>query len=216
MWSEITVPIVTSKSGPGPEYYNRETHYYSQIQRVVGLENGYYKVAEIYGGEYWLPANTVRLMSAEEWAPISTHVAPEAKKIVVSVGDSRLRAYEGGSVVYDVPVSLGMVDTPTPLGTFHVLDKRHGQRMVGGLTGGGYNLAGIGSISYITSSWVAMHACYWHNDYGRRHSNGCINLHPRDAKWIFRWTTPYANYWDFRTLPNPAAGQPGTTVTIQW
>jgi len=41
---------------------------------------------------------------------------------------------------------------------------------------------------------VAVHSTYWHNDYGVPRSHGCINVHPDDARWIFRWTNPAVEY----------------------
>jgi len=38
---------------------------------------------------------------------------------------------------------------------------------------------------------VAIHGAFWHNAFGEKRSHGCINVSPEDAKWIFRWTTPY-------------------------
>jgi hypothetical protein len=35
-----------------------------------------------------------------------------------------------------------------------------------------------------------MHGTYWHNDYGKPRSHGCINLSPETAKWVFRWSLP--------------------------
>ena len=37
----------------------------------------------------------------------------------------------------------------------------------------------------------ALHAAFWHEDFGRPRSHGCINLSPRDAAWIFEWTEPH-------------------------
>ncbi|NDJ53272.1 MAG: L,D-transpeptidase [Chloroflexi bacterium] len=216
MWSEVTVPISLARSYPEEDSPVREPVYYSQVQRVSGLENGFYKVEEIYGNTFYLKADHVRLISPEEVAPISAEVDPAAKRIEISIGEQVLYAFEGEAVVYTARISTGMPSTPTSFGTFNVLDKRHGQRMVGGRTGGGYNLAGIPWVSYFTYSHVALHGCYWHNDYGRLHSNGCINMWPHDVKWIFRWVTPQANYWDFKTLPNEEVGQPGTTVIVRW
>jgi hypothetical protein len=31
------------------------------------------------------------------------------------------------------------------------------------------------------------------NAFGEKRSHGCINVSPEDAKWIFRWTTPYVS-----------------------
>jgi lipoprotein-anchoring transpeptidase ErfK/SrfK len=45
-------------------------------------------------------------------------------------------------------------------------------------------------VLYITEGGISFHGTYWHNDYGRPHSHGCINLAPQAAKWLFRWTRP--------------------------
>jgi lipoprotein-anchoring transpeptidase ErfK/SrfK len=37
----------------------------------------------------------------------------------------------------------------------------------------------------------ALHAAYWHDDFGRVRSHGCVNLSPRDAAWLFEWTDPH-------------------------
>jgi hypothetical protein len=215
-WGEVVVPITWARNGPGDDAYGLHRVYYSQVQRITGMENGRYHVAEIYGGQFWLDAAHVRIIPPEEVAPISPHIPPEEKRIEVSVRDQMVRAYEGDTVVFTARAATGVPDSPTSFGEFRVMDKRHGQRMIGGQTGGGYNLPGIPWICYFTNSWVALHGCYWHNDYGRPHSNGCVNLSSEASKGLFRWTMPVANYWDFHTQPNEDAGELGTRVIVQW
>ena len=36
----------------------------------------------------------------------------------------------------------------------------------------------------------AIHASYWHEDFGERKSGGCVNLSPLDAKRVFDWIEP--------------------------
>ena len=36
----------------------------------------------------------------------------------------------------------------------------------------------------------AIHGAYWHDDFGRPRSHGCINLAPIDARYVFRWSLP--------------------------
>jgi lipoprotein-anchoring transpeptidase ErfK/SrfK len=33
----------------------------------------------------------------------------------------------------------------------------------------------------------ALHGAYWHDEFGYRHSHGCINLSLTDAHWLYRW-----------------------------
>ena len=37
---------------------------------------------------------------------------------------------------------------------------------------------------------VALHGAFWHRDFGRVRSHGCVNLAPIDAKWVFGFTGP--------------------------
>ena len=66
--------------------------------------------------------------------------------------------------------------------------------MSGGSTGGGWDLPGVGWTSLFIGNGVAIHATYWHNNYGEPMSRGCVNARPEDSKWIFRWTQPVVPY----------------------
>jgi lipoprotein-anchoring transpeptidase ErfK/SrfK len=60
----------------------------------------------------------------------------------------------------------------------------------GNLAYNGYDLPGVPWISYITESGISLHGTYWHNNFGRPRSHGCINLSPKAAKWVYLWTLP--------------------------
>lgn len=215
-WVQVTVPSTWARGGPSDDDWRQQRLYYSTVHRVTRTENDYYYAEEIYGARYWIKAAHCRVIAPEEVAPINPHVDPGAKLLHISVRDQRMYAYEGDAVVREMLVSTGMPETPTSFGEYSILDKRIGQRMTGGLGAGAYNLPGIPYVCYFTRSWIATHGCYWHNDYGRRHSNGCINIHPEDAKWVLRWTTPYVNYWSYSTTPDETNGGIGTRVTVGW
>jgi lipoprotein-anchoring transpeptidase ErfK/SrfK len=53
-----------------------------------------------------------------------------------------------------------------------------------------YDLPGIPWVSYLTKSGISFHGTYWHNDFGKPRSHGCVNLSPTAAKWVYRWTQP--------------------------
>jgi len=36
----------------------------------------------------------------------------------------------------------------------------------------------------------AVHSSYWHDGFGGVRSHGCINLAPRDARLLYRWSSP--------------------------
>jgi hypothetical protein len=35
-----------------------------------------------------------------------------------------------------------------------------------------------------------LHGAYWHDGFGSGRSHGCVNLSPRDARWLFDWASP--------------------------
>lgn len=217
MWAQVTVPFSEARSTPNPEGSRRGRMYYSTVHRIVGVAEGtdgqpWYEVSEQWF-TYFMPAAHLRPMGPGELGPIGG--APEAKRIEVHVGSQTLTAFEGGNPVMTTLCSTGTPGWDTPFGDYPIIDKRIGTRMVGAASDEHYNLPGVPFASYISTSWVAIHGAYWHNDYGRRRSHGCINVPPEVAQWLFRWTTPQADYNAFRTWTRDT-GQPGTVVNVSW
>ncbi len=58
----------------------------------------------------------------------------------------------------------------------------------------------------------AIHGAYWHNDWGQPKSGGCINLSPKDAKWMFEFSEPAVpdGWHGVRWIP----GKEGSTSLI--
>jgi lipoprotein-anchoring transpeptidase ErfK/SrfK len=65
------------------------------------------------------------------------------------------------------------------------------KNMTAGNAQAGYSTPAVPWCTFISGEGVAIHGAFWHNDFGERRSHGCINVTPEEAKWIFRWTTPY-------------------------
>jgi L,D-transpeptidase catalytic domain len=36
----------------------------------------------------------------------------------------------------------------------------------------------------------ALHTAHWHDGFGDPRSHGCVNLAPRDARLLYRWSSP--------------------------
>ena len=66
--------------------------------------------------------------------------------------------------------------------------------MASNLEGNEFDLPGVPWVCYIAWTGVSLHGTYWHNNYGTPHSYGCINLNPKAAKWLYRWTAPYVPF----------------------
>jgi lipoprotein-anchoring transpeptidase ErfK/SrfK len=74
-------------------------------------------------------------------------------------------------------------------GTFLVHTKHVSVTMDGDEPGDQFDFNDVPFVQYFTEGY-ALHAAYWHDDFGTPRSHGCVNLAPLDAAWLFRWTTP--------------------------
>jgi lipoprotein-anchoring transpeptidase ErfK/SrfK len=201
--------------------------YYQSMHWVMGIDEGpdgspWYRLQdELLGSSYHVPAVHLRQIQAKEIEPISPGVAPEKKRIEVSLAKQTVTAYEDERVVFTTRCSSGMpqqvkppgeIPTETPKGTFHIQNKMPSKHMgEGKLTNDieAYELPGVPWVSFFEPiTGVAFHGTYWHMNFGVPMSHGCINLTPADALWIFRWSTPVATVdeWDHRGM--------GTLVTV--
>ncbi|RME83023.1 MAG: LysM peptidoglycan-binding domain-containing protein [Caldilineae bacterium] len=106
------------------------------------------------------------------------------KWIEVDLSRQRLIAHEGNRIVLNTLVSTGIRRYPTPIGTFRIRTKVRRQTM----SGPGYRLPNVQWVQYFVGAY-ALHGTYWHHNFGRPMSHGCINLTNRDAKFLYQWAT---------------------------
>ena len=112
------------------------------------------------------------------------------KKIIVNLTEQKLYAYEGDELFMETSVSSGLEDLPTPRGTFHIYEKTPSRYMQGPLPNISdqyYDLPGVPWTMYFTVGGAALHGAYWHNNFGKEWSHGCVNLPTLDAKKLYDW-----------------------------
>jgi lipoprotein-anchoring transpeptidase ErfK/SrfK len=118
--------------------------------------------------------------------PLPPTATPRPEKwIDVDVSSQTLVAYEGNVPVLRTLVSTGKAYTPTVKGRFRIFHKLLSQNMVGP----DYEQPNVPYVMYFYGAY-SLHGAYWHNDFGRPRSHGCVNLPVEDAKWLFYWTDP--------------------------
>ena len=110
-----------------------------------------------------------------------------AKRIVVSVGQQYLWAYEGEVPVLESNVSTGKAGFETPLGVYFVNTKYETERMAGTLGGETYDIPDVPDVMYFTGLGHALHGAYWHANFGAPMSHGCVNLPLWVADWLYAW-----------------------------
>ena len=139
-----------------------------------------------------------------------------ARWVDVSIASQTLVLYEGATPIFATLVSTGRPGAAhtTPIGTFHVWVKLAEDTMddleqVDQESN--YAIEGVPWVQYF-SEGIALHAAFWHDQIGHRHSHGCVNLAPRDARHLFEMTSPSLPAgWD-AILSTDA--QPGTLVHV--
>jgi lipoprotein-anchoring transpeptidase ErfK/SrfK len=104
--------------------------------------------------------------------------------IDVNLSAQTLTAYEGNTPVHRAVVSTGLPSTPTPVGQFHIWVKLRYDDMAGP----GYYLRDVPYVMYFYKDY-GLHGTYWHNNFGRPMSHGCVNLSNGDAGWLFNWAS---------------------------
>jgi hypothetical protein len=204
--SEVSVPFTDAHEEPDTEsnvayrIYYETTHWIKSV--IVSDKNGqvWYQIRDDKWDKlYYARAEHLRIFTVEELAPISPEVSNREKKIVVRLESQIVIAYENNREVMIVPAATGGVlrsgTYTTPQGNFVTWFKRPSRHMASGdLASNGYDLPGVPWVQYINESGVAFHGTFWHNDFGRPRSRGCINLHNNNAKWLYLWTTPQVPY----------------------
>lgn len=117
-------------------------------------------------------------------------VASTTKRIVVNLTEEMLYAYDGDELFLKEPVSPGLELTPTPRGIFSVFYKtpsRYMQGPIPGVSDQEYDLPGVPWNLYFTPDGAVIHGAYWHDNFGKKWSHGCVNLFPKNAEKLYLW-----------------------------
>ena len=224
---EITIPYSDSLQYSSSEGWTRLYRlYHSSIHWITDVTPGpdgrpWYEITDdLHRQNYYVRASHVRLLDPSELEPISPDVAPEDKRIEVSVENQTVRAFEREELVLETRVSTGVpqvgepangIPTDTPFGAFRISRKMPVRHMGNGdlvADLNAYELPGVPWVSYFVSTGVAFHGAYWHDNYGRQMSHGCVNMKPQEAKWLFRWVQPVSGPDDWYV------DDPGTKVQV--
>ncbi len=148
-------------------------------------------------GGVWAVDSTLRRIEPRTAYP--SIATGDRKWIDVSIQAQTLVAYEGRRPVFATLVStgIGVLGDPattnaTVRGTFMIYSKEISATMDGDIvraTADSYALRDVPFVQYFHQGY-ALHGAYWHDEFGKARSHGCVNLSPADAAWLFEWTDP--------------------------
>ncbi|RZV55528.1 MAG: murein L,D-transpeptidase [Deltaproteobacteria bacterium] len=114
--------------------------------------------------------------------------------IDIDIDEQVLVAYEGRQPTFATLVSTGRnsKQSETPLGVFQIWAKLEYSDMDDierTDVDKNYSIQDVPWVQFFKGSY-GFHAAFWHNDFGRRRSHGCINLSPADARYLFQFSQP--------------------------
>lgn len=215
---EITVPVCDTRLDTSVQARRGYRIYYSSTHWVTGVtvnrneKSIWYKIYDRQlQASFYVAAHEMRLIPPDELDILSHQVPEENKYIYVDLATQSVTAFEEEKPVLVARCSSGNKGTETPLGEFRTYHKGPSIHMTnqGDGSENTYHLPGVPWVSFFTGTGVAFHGTYWHNNYGRPSSRGCVNLTPGDAKFIYRWTRPQV------PPETPYLNQPGEGTLVK-
>lgn len=137
----------------------------------------------LIGPNQWVEQRTVALVQPAPPGGLGGTV------IAVDTYEQSLGVYTDGRLIFGTLVSSGSRYFPTRPGTFQVWARLDTGKMSGAYLRDRrdyYFLEDVPWILYYDGD-RALHGAYWHDNFGIRSSHGCVNLAPRDARWLFNF-----------------------------
>ncbi len=199
-----SLPVGWVLSSRTHSYTVREDGRARRNRRDPGYHHSFHIIGEheFRGEVYWLGddghAYRARDITRAESRPRPDDVGADEKWIDVDLTTQTLVAYEGDTPVYATLVSTGVIiqegvpgqDHRSPPGRYRIRAKHLATTMDGdNAFDGPYSIQDVPYVMYYEQGY-ALHTAFWHSLFGRTKSHGCVNLSPRDARWMFNWSDP--------------------------
>lgn len=131
----------------------------------------------------WLAANYTR------------HIARGGKWIEVDLTSQTLTAWNDTIAVSRSPVSTGKPGFRTPAGVFSITTKVPAKRASGIVRDEAWDIPGVPWVMVFRTGGFYIHGVYWHDDFGRAVSHGCVTLPVSYAEELFEWTPSGTRIW---------------------
>lgn len=199
-------PVARKLAGPEQAFMPRYTQVTVYEHSNAG-DWGWYRIGE----DQWVhlyDVGKVEVMSRP------TEIPAGERWIMVNLFDQTMAVYdERDRMIYATLISSGrqVEGWRTPPGIFRIHTKVQVGKMYGGGLSDRYFLEDVTATMYFHQGY-AFHAAYWHDDFGRYKSHGCVNMSPADAEWLYNWSTPVASPQLNQT--KATEDNPGTWVWI--
>jgi hypothetical protein len=204
--AEVTVPYTDAVTNLVDTTHLAYRLYYNTVHWVTSLEKDaegrawYALWDDKFKETLYVRPEHLHMIRPEDVAPISPHVPLSEKRIEIWLRDQVVIAYEQNEPAFITRAATGGHfndgDYSTPTGKYITNRKRPSRHMASEdlAAPNSYDLPGVPWVCYLTQSGISLHGTYWHNDFGKPRSHGCVNLSPNAARWFYRWTQPDVPY----------------------
>lgn len=143
---------------------------------------------------YWVKSQQCAVTEA---GPKPDEVGEHERWVDVDLSSKTIVLFEGTRPVYTALVSPGKrskekkKNHATPTGSWRIREKHIAVTMDGDGASGDlpYSIEDVPFVAYYKGSY-ALHGAFWHSNFGREMSHGCVNLSPRDARVVFDFVEP--------------------------
>ncbi len=199
---EITVPYTDVRKTLEGEIYNVYRLYYGTTYWIVSVvkdpegNDWYGYLDDRWKTVLYVQARHVRLVPDEELSLLSPGIPASQKRIEVHLNHQAVIAYEEDRPVFMTRAATGARfasgNYSTDPGKYIINRKSPSRHMAAGdrASADGFDLPGVPWVSFFTEDGISFHGTYWHNDFGKPRSHGCVNVSIPAAKWIYRWCLP--------------------------
>ncbi len=136
----------------------------------------------------------------------------DEKWIEIDLSDQKLIAHQGNTIFLESLISSGLWGK-TPPGEYHIWYKIRATKMEGGnkATNTYYYLPNVPYTMFFNND-IGIHGTYWHQNFGKPMSHGCVNSPTPIAEKLFYWADPVLpeGQWAVRATD----ANPGTRVVV--
>lgn len=136
------------------------------------------------GPDEWLPDEAVAVTGSRIPDEAGTGVC---RFLYVDLSEQTLRVYENCHLIFATLVSTGREARWTYPGRFTIVYRVEHTQLTppeGSLSA--YYLQAVPHFMGYAGD-LGFHGVYWHDEFGRPVSHGCVNLSPADAAWLYGW-----------------------------
>jgi lipoprotein-anchoring transpeptidase ErfK/SrfK len=207
---------ISVREGPGINYkkiYRLRNGLVLQASHKITKLNGeiWYKITfenekinkpDRLKGDWYVSSKYLKVTTSNktEIYDYRSTIIDENKRIYINLKSQTLEAYEGDKLYIKTKISTGLLDTPTEPGEYYIQYMTPSRYMQDNATNTNnldatttpkeyYDLPGVPFTMYFDSDGKAIHGAYWHNNFGKHSSHGCINLPILESEKLYNWSS---------------------------